>query len=161
MNEVLTGTDRIVNTPLPIAYSITISQIVWVYIIILPFMIMTKLKYLTIPAVLLAAYVLLGLLVIGTELENPFGDGVNDLPLENFCDQIQHDVDVIVSKPAPTANDFTTRGDNALFFPLYEGGYNDWYQYNKEELAQVLRQRMTVRGMNQSSASEMDSNAKV
>ena len=37
MNDVLTGTDRILNTPLPIAYSIAISQITWVYILLLPF----------------------------------------------------------------------------------------------------------------------------
>jgi putative membrane protein len=71
LNDILTGTDRIVNTPLPIAYSITISQISWVYIIILPFMLLLKFKWLAIPATIVVAYVILGLLTIGTELENP------------------------------------------------------------------------------------------
>lgn len=37
MNDVLVTTDRILSTPLPLAYAIAISQLTWVYILILPF----------------------------------------------------------------------------------------------------------------------------
>src|ERR1700759_2141361 len=139
LNDVLTGTDRIVNTPLPIAYSITIAQISWVYIIILPFQIMMKLKWMTIPATILAAYIILGLGAIGAEIENPFGEGVNDLPLENFCDQIEADCDIIVSKPAPRAGDFIKQFDNMPLYPMYMSGYVDWSGRSKDEIAQALR----------------------
>jgi predicted membrane chloride channel (bestrophin family) len=48
MNDVLTGTDRILNTPLPIAYSIAISQITWVYILLLPFQLFKSLGWVTV-----------------------------------------------------------------------------------------------------------------
>lgn len=65
MNDVLTGTDRILNTPLPIAYSIAISQITWVYILILPFQLYKSLEWITIPASVFAAYIILGIALIG------------------------------------------------------------------------------------------------
>ena len=37
LNETLVGLERILQTPLPIAYSIAISQITWAYILVLPF----------------------------------------------------------------------------------------------------------------------------
>jgi putative membrane protein len=48
MNDVLTGTDRILNTPLPVAYSIAISQITWVYILLLPFQLFKSLGWITV-----------------------------------------------------------------------------------------------------------------
>jgi ion channel-forming bestrophin family protein len=49
MNEILIGTERVLNTPLPIAYSIAISQITWVYVIMLPFQLWNALRWITIP----------------------------------------------------------------------------------------------------------------
>ena len=65
MNDVLAGTDRILNTPLPIAYSIAISQITWVYILLLPFQLFKSLHWVTIPASVFAAYIILGIALIG------------------------------------------------------------------------------------------------
>lgn len=36
LDEVLTTTDRILNTPMPIAYNIAIAQITWIYVLTLP-----------------------------------------------------------------------------------------------------------------------------
>jgi putative membrane protein len=66
MNDVLSGTDRILNTPLPIAYTIAISQITWVYILLLPFQLYKALGWVTIPASVFAAYIILGIALIGT-----------------------------------------------------------------------------------------------
>jgi putative membrane protein len=60
-NDVLTGTDRILSTPLPIAYSIAIGQITWVYILLLPFQLYKSLGWVTIPASIFAAYIILGI----------------------------------------------------------------------------------------------------
>ena len=43
LNDVLTGTERVLTTPLPIAYAIAISQITWVYIFLLPFQLVNTL----------------------------------------------------------------------------------------------------------------------
>ncbi|CAI6250273.1 unnamed protein product [Periconia digitata] len=52
LNEILETTDRILNTPLPLAYSIAISQLTWVYILILPFQLYESLGFITIPGTL-------------------------------------------------------------------------------------------------------------
>jgi len=49
LNEVLTGTERVLDTPLPIAYTIAISQIAWIYVLVLPFQLYTTLQWVTIP----------------------------------------------------------------------------------------------------------------
>jgi ion channel-forming bestrophin family protein len=73
LNEVLTGVERVVSTPLPIAYSISISQITWAYVLALPFQLVNTLEWVAIPGTLVAGYIILGLAQIGRELENPFG----------------------------------------------------------------------------------------
>jgi ion channel-forming bestrophin family protein len=50
--ECLTGTERVLGTPLPVAYNIAISQITWAYILILPFQLYTPLGWIAIPGTL-------------------------------------------------------------------------------------------------------------
>lgn len=50
LNEVLTGTERVLDTPLPAAYSIAIAQISWIYVVLLPFQLYKFLHWTTIPA---------------------------------------------------------------------------------------------------------------
>jgi hypothetical protein len=45
----MTGAERVLNTPLPLAYSILISQITWIYVLVLPFQLFDQLGWLTIP----------------------------------------------------------------------------------------------------------------
>lgn len=137
-NDVLVGTDRILNTPLPIAYSIAISQITWVYILLLPFQLYKLLGYITIPASVFAAYIILGIALIGREIENPFGDDVNDLPLDAFCEQIRKDVDIIMSRPAPSVEEVVMHPDNMLLYPLSEMGSEGWAAKSVEEIRDAL-----------------------
>lgn len=58
MADILGGTERILNTPLPLAYSISISQITWAYIVVLPFQLVSKLNWIAIPATMIAAYII-------------------------------------------------------------------------------------------------------
>jgi putative membrane protein len=138
MNDVLTGTDRILNTPLPIAYSIAISQITWVYILLLPFQLYKLLGWITIPASVFAAYIILGIALIGREIENPFGDDVNDLPLDAFCEQIRKDVDVIMSKAAPVFADGLVNEANELLYPLSHMSSAGWAEKSVEEIRDAL-----------------------
>ena len=71
-----------------------------------------------IPATLVTSYIILGLALIGSHIENPFGDDVNDLPLEKFCDDIAHDIDVISSLPASNSEDWMNRVANRPLWPL-------------------------------------------
>jgi putative membrane protein len=138
MNDVLTGTDRILNTPLPIAYSIAISQITWVYILLLPFQLYKLLGWITIPASVFAAYIILGIALIGREIENPFGDDVNDLPLDAFCEQIRKDIDVIMSRPAPDLSEALESEGNEVLWPLSHMGSKGWAEKSVGEIREAL-----------------------
>ena len=136
MNEVLAGTERVLNTPLPAAYSIAISQITWVYVLVLPFQLFDALKWLTVPGTVLGAYIILGIAAIGREIENPFGFDDNDLPLNTFCDQIAREIDVIRSKPRQdTATNFFRSEANTL---LFNGTWPNWETKSVEEIRSGL-----------------------
>ena len=50
LTDCLTGMERVLGTPLPLAYRIAISQISWMYILALPFQLVTYLGWVAIPA---------------------------------------------------------------------------------------------------------------
>ena len=53
--------ERILRTPIPLAYSIHLNQTVMIYCISLPFQLVKPLGYITIPIVFLAAMILIGI----------------------------------------------------------------------------------------------------
>ena len=144
LNDVLTGTERILNTPLPVAYSIAIAQMTYVYIMLLPFQLYTQLEWITIPGSILAAYLILGLLLIGTELENPFGYDVNDLPLDAFCQQIASDIDIISSIQKPKNKEWIRSDQNRLLFPVSNSGYSAWEHRSEARIRSELRNKATL-----------------
>ncbi|KAF1992180.1 UPF0187-domain-containing protein [Aulographum hederae CBS 113979] len=144
LNDVLTGTDRILNTPLPIAYSIAIAQITWVYVLLLPFQLLSALDWITIPATMFAAYIILAIAHIGQEIENPFGDDVNDLPLDAFCKQLAAEIDVIAATPAPKQEEFVRNTQNLVLFPLSVSGYELWESRSVEQIRKALRDKVNM-----------------
>jgi ion channel-forming bestrophin family protein len=141
MNDVMVGTERILNTPMPIAYTIVFSQITWLYIAVLPFQLVGPLSYISIPASVAAAYIILGILFIGREIENPFGSDVNDLPLDHFCKQIMDDLEIISSRPAAKPWDFITSSRNKVLFPYSESSYVAWANRPDAALKHALKNR--------------------
>jgi hypothetical protein len=144
LNEVLTGTERVLDTPLPAAYSIAISQIAWIYVMVLPFQLVKVLDWVTIPGTMVAAYIIIGLATIGSEIENPFGHDVNDLPLDTYCRQIAVEMDIITATPAPKVDDFMSRPDNLVLFPLSQNSYNEWKARSTEDIRAALRAKVTA-----------------
>jgi ion channel-forming bestrophin family protein len=109
------------------------------YIILLPFQLDTTLKWISIPACVFAAYVILGMLFIGTQLENPFGHDVDDLPLNDFCKSIAADLDVISSKKKPDIRQIITSERNKVLFPLSHAGHPDWAKESEQVIRGELR----------------------
>lgn len=138
MHDILSGTDRVLNTPLPIAYSIAISQITWVYILVLPFQLTDYLQWATIPATVFAAYIILGISIIGGEIENPFGEDVNDLPLDSYCEQIRQEIDIVLCQQPKAAEKFIQSDNNAVLYPLNRLGYNALKKKSPEEIRAIL-----------------------
>lgn len=85
MVEALTGCERILKTPIPVAYAIYLKRLLVIYCCLLPFQLVEKLQWWTGIIVVLIAFVLLGIEEIGNEIENPFGYDENDLPLDEIC----------------------------------------------------------------------------
>ncbi|KAL8645755.1 MAG: hypothetical protein Q9210_006531 [Variospora velana] len=142
LNEVLAGTERVLNTPLPIAYSIAISQITWVYVIMLPFQLWAKLDWVTIPGTMFGAYIILGIAAIGREIENPFGRDENDLPLDKFCQALQDEINVITARAPPRIEDFVATEDDTIIF---ESGYASLAAKSTEAIRVGLRARTNLR----------------
>jgi putative membrane protein len=137
-NDVLVGVDRVLNTPLPIAYSIAISQITWVYVMMLPFQMWDDLHWVTIPGSIFAAYIILGIAAIGREIENPFGEDVNDLPLDSFCQELEADIDYIMSNPRPQVAEFFRNPLNKPLNPLSEKSFDSWMGRTKQDIRDAL-----------------------
>ncbi len=139
LNEVLAGTERVVNTPLPVAYSIAISQITWTYVIALPFQLWDSLRWVTIPGTVVGAYIILGIAAIGREIEDPFGHDENDLPLERYCQQIEDEINVIASKERPRPEDFIATEGNRLMQSFSSLSYGAWNAKSTEDIRETLR----------------------
>ena len=154
LNDVLTGTDRILRTPLPIAYSIAISQITWIYIIMLPFQLDGPLKWVMIPACVIAASIILGILLIGREIENPFGNDVNDLPLDAYCQQIASDIDIICSRKKSNISELVSSSENKVLFPLSSLGYPAWAGKSERVIRDELKYKTTVAFIDQQRSSD-------
>ncbi|KAK4121035.1 UPF0187-domain-containing protein [Parathielavia appendiculata] len=152
LNDVLVGTERVLNTPLPIAYSIAIAQITWVYILVLPFQLLGtigKEQWITIPATVVAAYIILGILFIGREIENPFGQDVNDLPLEGYCAQIAAEMDVIASKKKQPSSQWMESNENRVLWPLSHSGWPVWMSRSEDSIREAVTHKVEATFMSQ------------
>ncbi|KAL1972018.1 hypothetical protein VTN31DRAFT_7237 [Thermomyces dupontii] len=157
LNEVLTGAERVRDTPLPEAYNIAISQIAWIYIAVLPFQLTEPLGWLAIPGSIVAAYIILSLVAIGQELENPFGKDVNDLPLDLYCDQLASELEIISAAPPPKVEDFMPRSDNLVMYPLSFEGYDHWKNRSVDDIRGALRTRVVAHKQGRSAAQSQQS----
>jgi len=113
--DCLTQFERVLRSPIPLAYSIHLAQTVWVYCLSLPFQLVSQANYAISPIVFFASMVLIGIERIGAEIENPFGYDDNDLPLDQFCDSIKDELNLITSSPVPSMNDWVFTEKNHPF----------------------------------------------
>lgn len=94
--------ERIKNTPIPFSYSFFIKLFISLYLLIMPLVLVDTYGYFTIIAITLAAYALLGVEMIGDEIEEPFGLDCNDLPLNQISQTIRRNVHEILTGTIPT-----------------------------------------------------------
>jgi putative membrane protein len=93
ISMIFSGCERILNTPLPRPYSIHLKHLLLLYCFALPFQFVKELHWFIIPVVGIISFALLGIEDIGVEIENPFGYDRNDLPLEQFSQQFQAEIE--------------------------------------------------------------------
>ena len=89
--------ERILRTPMPLAYAIHLKQLLLLYCFLLPFQIVQSLDWWTGLISALVSFTLLGIEAIGLEIENPFGYDENDLPLDAICTTMKRNIDDLIS----------------------------------------------------------------
>ncbi|KAJ3207277.1 hypothetical protein HK099_000308 [Clydaea vesicula] len=91
------------NTPLPVAYSMHLFTVLFLYLLALPFSVLvaTKEIWYTIPIMFLTSFALMGISAVADEIENPFGYDDADLPLDSYCDEVKSELDILVKKKNP------------------------------------------------------------
>ncbi|MCP6758060.1 MAG: hypothetical protein NHB32_04640 [Fischerella sp. CENA71] len=100
--------ERILKTPIPLAYTIHLKQLLLLYCLLLPFQIVDSLGWWTGIIVALISFTLFGIEAIGLEIENPFGYDINDLPLDAICNTMKRNIDDLISL-SPTTRSHTEK----------------------------------------------------
>ena len=75
------GCERIKATPIPFSYNLLLHRITFVYCFTLPFGLVNLVHGFVPLVVALVSYAFFGLDAVGDEIEDPFGEDPNDLPL--------------------------------------------------------------------------------
>ena len=90
--DIIGACERIKTTPIPYSYSMFIKKFLFIYSITLPVSFIWEVHYWSVPLVMLAFYFLLSVELIAEEIEDPFGQDVNDLPLNELCVKIKRNI---------------------------------------------------------------------
>ncbi|MEA5583277.1 bestrophin family ion channel [Nodularia harveyana UHCC-0300] len=88
MVEGFIGCERILTTPVPLAYTIYLKRVLLIYCLILPLQLVYSLDWWTAPIVAIISFILLGVEEIAHQIENPFGLEPNDLPVDQICSKL-------------------------------------------------------------------------
>lgn len=97
MVDVLGACERIRKTPIPLAYSIHLKQLLLIYCLTLPFQLVDQLYWWTAPIICIISFAVFGIEEIGIEIENPFGCDPNDLPLDDICRTMQLNIEDLIT----------------------------------------------------------------
>ncbi len=102
-NELVSFTDnigaceRIKNTPIPYSYNIFLKKMIFLYIMSLPIFFASEFGYTTVPITIIVLYVFASIELIAEEIEDPFGEDDNDLPLDDICGRIKNNLNEILN----------------------------------------------------------------
>lgn len=93
MVKAFTSCERIVKTPMPLAYAIHLKQLSLIYCLALPFTLVKDFSWFTGLVVALISFALFGIEQIGIEIEDPFGRNPHDLPLDEMCNTMRQNIE--------------------------------------------------------------------
>ena len=87
--------ERIRNTPMPFGYAVHLKRILLFYLLTLPFGFVKSLGWWSIPLMTMVFFTMIGIELIGEEIEDPFGKDINDLPFDDLQVKIESNIDEI------------------------------------------------------------------
>tara|TARA_B100000401_G_scaffold431665_1_gene368010 strand:+ start:927 stop:1790 length:864 start_codon:yes stop_codon:yes gene_type:complete len=94
--DIIGGCERIKKTPIPFSYNIFLKKFIFIYTMTLPIGLATTFEYWSIPISLFVLYILVSLELLAEEIEDPFGEDTNDLPVDDICATIKKNVKEIL-----------------------------------------------------------------
>lgn len=94
--DYLGACERIHKTPLPFAYVVHLRRALILYCFSLPFALVDPFGWATVGLVFVLAYTFFGIEEIGVEIEDPFGEDDNDLPLRRLCITIEKNLTALI-----------------------------------------------------------------
>lgn len=98
LTDVSGACERIKNTPIPYSYSLFLKKIIFIYVITMPLPFSIDFKYWAIPIVIFIFYAFASLELISEEIEDPFGEDSNDLPLDDMAKRISETTEELLVK---------------------------------------------------------------
>ena len=96
--DVCGGCERIKNTPIPYSYSSFTKKFIVIYVITLPIAYTMSIGYMMTFLTVFVFYVLMSLEVLAEEIEEPFNNEENDLPMELIAQNIERNIIRIFSE---------------------------------------------------------------
>ena len=90
--DIIGGCERIKKTPIPYSYNIFLKKFIFIYTMTLPLGLATRFDYWSIPISLFVLYILCSLEILAAEIEDPFGEDTNDLPVDEICVTIKKNI---------------------------------------------------------------------
>ena len=77
--------ERVKNTPTPFGYVSALRGFLLLWLFTMPFTLIGTYGFVAVPAMALVGFLFLNLEMMAMEIEQPFGDDPDDLPLEEYC----------------------------------------------------------------------------
>ncbi|MEM1359604.1 MAG: bestrophin family protein [Bacteroidota bacterium] len=99
--DILGACERIKKTPIPFSYSVYLKIFITAYGILLPCGLAESFGWTAVPVTMLVFFALLGIELMGEEIEDPFGLDCNDLPTGGIAHTIKKNVFEILEDRTP------------------------------------------------------------
>ncbi len=90
--DILGACERIKKTPIPFSYAVYLKIFITTYGLMLPFALINTFYFATVPLVMFIFFALLGVELLGEEIEDPFGLDCNDLPTGDIAHTIKTNI---------------------------------------------------------------------
>jgi ion channel-forming bestrophin family protein len=100
--DICGGCERILNTPVSLSYRTLLRLGLAMNVLLVPWYTVLDFGLWCIPIDLVFIFFVIGLEVIDTIVEEPFGTELDDLPLDRYCQTIRDSMDEIFSLPRST-----------------------------------------------------------
>ncbi|KAJ2847613.1 hypothetical protein IWW36_003769 [Coemansia brasiliensis] len=113
MGTLLGGCERILSTPIPLAYQIHLHHSLYLYLLILPWALGPLGLAKAIILQFAVSFMMVGIDAISREIQNPFGYDANDLDLDAFCEAMLVELNYALTNQSPKGIKSDTNSSNS------------------------------------------------